>query len=40
MDIYKSYMIYYKGDGSGKLYLRQHGLGAAPIHRDLTGLLF
>src|SRR3954467_9515930 len=21
-------------------YLRQHGLGAAPIHRDLTGLLF
>ena len=20
--------------------LRQHGLGAAPIHRDLTGLLF
>jgi hypothetical protein len=23
-----------------KLYLRQHGLGAAPFHRDLTGLLF
>ena len=23
-----------------KLYLRQHGLGAAPIHMDLTGLLF
>src|SRR3954463_8215208 len=27
--------------GSGIINcLRQHGLGAAPIHRDLTGLLF
>ena len=38
--IYKSYMVSYKDDGRGKYYLRQHGLRAAPIQRDLTGLLF